>query len=359
MSERHSIEIVGYRSERLVVLSIHHRDAKGNAYLLCRCDCGTEIVVRRGDLLSTRRPTRSCGCLKLDWIAGHTKDEVGNRYGYLLVLSRAGSSGPVNSKKATWNCLCDPAKGGCGREVVVNGRCLRTGHTSSCGCLADQLTSVRSTIHGASKGGKITPEYNAWSGMNQRCTNPKADGYVGDTISVCPRWLNSFADFLADVGYRPGSGYFLDRFPDRLGDYELGNVRWATKIQIANNAKSNVLVTYEGRSQTVAQWSSERGLNPSRLYMRLFKLQWPIGEALGFLRHKNRRIKLTPADLRLRKQARMAVRSAIIAGKLSPLAHVSCVQCGKPSQAYHHHKGYEPEFWTDVVPMCDKCHGSK
>jgi hypothetical protein len=67
--------------------------------------------------------------------------------------------------------------------------------------------------------------------MIARCMNPKAhryDLYGGRGISVCERWVESFESFLSDMGQRPSDGHSLDRFPDKDGNYEPGNVRWAT-----------------------------------------------------------------------------------------------------------------------------------
>ena len=57
-----------------------------------------------------------------------------------------------------------------------------------------------------------------------------------------------------------------------------------------------------------------------------------------------------------RIKAESAVHSAIRAGRLPRPDTLLCHYCSKPAQEYHHWKGYEPEHWLDVVPVCIECH---
>ena len=88
---------------------------------------------------------------------------------------------------------------------------------------------------------KKHPMYGAWHAMRQRCSNPKNEqyrNYGGRGIKVCSRWA-TFWNFLEDVGNRP-EGYSLDRI-DNDGNYEPGNVRWATPLQQSNNRRLPML----------------------------------------------------------------------------------------------------------------------
>lgn len=103
------------------------------------------------------------------------------------------------------------------------------------------MTAIRE-MHGMSLGstGKRTPLHRLWLNMRNRCNNPKTASYRyygGRGIKVCARW-DRFVNFAADVGEHPGSGWTLDRI-ETDGDYEPGNVRWATRTTQARNRNYN------------------------------------------------------------------------------------------------------------------------
>ena len=85
-----------------------------------------------------------------------------------------------------------------------------------------------------------TPVYHAYMNMVQRCYNPLATGYFdygGRGIEVCERWRESFENFLADVGDVPSPGLTLER-ENNEGNYEPGNVKWATRKEQALNRRA-------------------------------------------------------------------------------------------------------------------------
>lgn len=140
----------------------------------------------------------------------------GQSFGRLTVQCREGSD---KFGKAAWRCTCV-----CGKEIVVATGALRSGNTTSCGCTR--------TIHGHcvnARSDSPSPTYSSWHAMIKRCREPLNDEYWrygGAGVIVCDRW-STFANFLADAGERP-SGTTIDRWPNRTGNYEPGNVRWAT-----------------------------------------------------------------------------------------------------------------------------------
>jgi len=95
-----------------------------------------------------------------------------------------------------------------------------------------------SRTHGHTAGGTRTNAYNRWKSMWQRCINPKNrqwKDYGGRGIGVCERWKD-FQAYYADTGDSPGPGWSLDRI-NNDGDYEPGNVRWATHVQQRANTR--------------------------------------------------------------------------------------------------------------------------
>jgi hypothetical protein len=148
----------------------------------------------------------------------------------------------------------------------------------------------RAPSHGHAGGNGRTPEYTAWRNMINRCTNPGVRSYPrygGRGIAVCGRWRQNFAAFLADVGFRPGPGYTLDRI-DSNGDYEPGNCRWATQVEQQNNRRDNHVITFGGVSKTLSEWARDLGIAPATLQTRINRRGWSLERALSGLERRRR-----------------------------------------------------------------------
>lgn len=190
------------------------------------------------------------------------KDISGQKFGRLLVIKE---SGITHKKGVLWLCKCE-----CGSDTYVVTAKLISGHTSSCGCLHMEIRNAGfNKIHG----GYGTPEHSCWRSMIERCRNQKHTNrkyWIG--VKVCDRWMgvNGFENFLEDMGTRPSLEYSLDRYPNKKGDYEPGNVRWATREQQSKNRSSNVYIEHNGLKMLQSEWAKRIGITHPNL-IRAFK----------------------------------------------------------------------------------------
>ena len=108
--------------------------------------------------------------------------------------------------------------------------------------------------------------------MKDRCYNPRYKtfhSYGGRGIAVCQQWVNSFERFLADMGPKPSAKHSLDRFPDKDGNYEPGNCRWATTKMQNRNKRNSRTMTINGITKSVADWAEANGLANKTVKARL------------------------------------------------------------------------------------------
>lgn len=160
-------------------------------------------------------------------------DLTSQRFGRLTVLSRAAPHITPSGQAITmWECRCE-----CGKKAIVSRRNLITGNTRSCGCLA-----LESRTKHNKWGTKV---YSSWSHMIARCTNPNVTNYQywgGRGITVCDEWRKSFDAFYEYVSKLPHfgeEGRSLDRI-NNDGNYEPGNVRWATRYEQTHNRRVSI-----------------------------------------------------------------------------------------------------------------------
>lgn len=138
-------------------------------------------------------------------------------------------------------------------------------------------------MHGHTVGGIKSPTYSSWRAMKRRCGNVNSaeyPDYGGRGIKVCARWLNSFENFLTDMGKRP-SGTSIDRYPNNNGNYEPGNCRWATPTQQTRNRRNTTMpsVTFEGITKCARDWEKDLGL-PAGLISRRLARSEPVNRHL-------------------------------------------------------------------------------
>lgn len=141
------------------------------------------------------------------------------------------------------------------------------------------VSDKRMTAGGLST--KHRAEYSTWKEMKRRCYNPSASYYHcygGRGITVCQRWLESFASFLADMGEKPSPKHSIDRI-DNDGNYEPANCRWATPIEQAQNTTHAKRITFNNETMSLSAWARKIGIDDAALSSRL-RRGWTLEMAL-------------------------------------------------------------------------------
>lgn len=128
------VEMIGKEFGRLKVIRQMEVSTKSDrqAWYLCRCQCGSEIVVRGTSLRNGT--TSSCGCLRKEITRERNRNTaeqqynlVGKRFHRLVV------QGLLNSRRSgsrVWRCRCD-----CGAIHDATTHNLLAGNVKSCGCI--------------------------------------------------------------------------------------------------------------------------------------------------------------------------------------------------------------------------------
>lgn len=203
------------------------------------------------------------------------KDITGLTFGRLKVVKLAEID---KMGEAKWLCECV-----CGNQKIVTGNKLRSGNTLSCGCLREEVRGTYNRTHGMSASGKKKNRlYNIWLNMKRRCTNknnPEFYLYGGRGISICKEWLDFsvFADWAFSHGYQDDLS--IDRI-DVNGPYTPENCRWITNKSQQNNKRNNHILTVNGETHTIAEWSEISGIKYDTIERRINKYGWTEKEAV-------------------------------------------------------------------------------
>ena len=188
-------------------------------------------------------------------------DLTGQKFGRLTALYRL-----HNTKgKTKWLCICD-----CGDLAEVRLNSLQQGAIKSCGCYRKETTKKLGKSckkHGLT-GSRL---YHIWRCMKIRCYNKNAPyykNYGGRGITICDEWRNDFKVF---YNWAINNGYQENLTIDRIdvnGNYEPNNCRFISTKEQCNNKRSNVYLTFNGKTQTISQWSDELGIDYKSLQYR-------------------------------------------------------------------------------------------
>ncbi len=184
------------------------------------------------------------------------------RYGRLTLLEEEGNTQDKHK------CKCD-----CGEVTSVLLYSLRSGNTKSCGCIQKEMMSNTFTTHGKTR----STEYTSWQLMKDRCynkNNKTFSYYGGKGITVCDRWINSFENFIDDMGEKPTPTHSIDRIDNAEG-YSPENCKWSSKKEQVRNRRNTKLIVYKNQEKPLAEWCEILDLDYPKINKRLWR-GWPV-----------------------------------------------------------------------------------
>ena len=202
--------------------------------------------------------------------------EIGREFGRWVVVEKL-------DYKQKYTCRCS-----CGEEQNIRVYDLLKGKTSMCRvCSAENAKSPGIPV-------SSTTEYNTWIHINQRCHNPSNKDYKnygGRGIQVYPLWRESYEAFVMYMGNKPAPHYTIERLDVNKG-YEPGNVSWIPRNAQARNKRTNVRVTINGNTATVAEWvEGDLCSAPAKTVYKRIERGWeprdailtPVGATQGYI----------------------------------------------------------------------------
>ena len=194
----------------------------------------------------------------------------GDQYGLLTVIREVKPT-EKHHRQVEFKCAC-------GNIKTIGFRGVYIGKVTSCGCYHKSIIKNLNITHGDTK----SVEHRTWSHILSRCYNPRVPEYKdygGRGIKVADVWRSDYPSFLAYMGRRPGPEFSIDRFPNPNGNYEPGNVRWATIMEQARNKRNTVRVEYKGEMRILSELCEELGMNYHVVSQRKNAYGW-TGEKL-------------------------------------------------------------------------------
>lgn len=260
-------DLTGKIFGNIKVLNISQVKVNNRTSWDCECSCGNRFKTNSPRLLNGKT---HCGCLtKENTITSNqqrSKDLTNKVVGNLVIIERTEDFKVRNL--ITWKCKCV-----CGNICYIETARLINNHTTHCGCKRSENISKalkknsNKIIKVRKRQSKLshTSEYRIWTAMKQRCSNSKDisyPNYGGRGIKVCNRWLNSFENFLEDMGNKPTITSSIERISVNK-DYEPSNCKWIERNLQNRNTRRSVLT--EQIVEEIKQLSTQN-LTASEIY---------------------------------------------------------------------------------------------
>lgn len=209
-------------------------------------------------------------------IRSHAQDLTGQIFGYWTVLH---FHSRIKDCQYRWFCQCK-----CGEKKPVLKQSLLNGSSLSCGCHRKEWLAQ---LHESSPRNSETHKqaYSTWLAMKTRCYNlghPSSKEYGHRGIKVCDRWVNSFANFLADMGDPLFPGLSIER-RDTNGDYAPENCSWADRSTQNTNRRTTQFYEWDGEVLTLTSIARSEDVryNSFRNYV---VMGLTVQEAIGICR---------------------------------------------------------------------------
>lgn len=221
----------------------------------CKCLlCGKEFSRRISAI--KRNVYGNCGCKSLQY------DLEGKKFGLLTVIKPIG----LNARKEKiWECVCE-----CGEVVHRTSYSLRKIIKTGCKNCQNKIVGEKNR-----KGHHYSKRlFECWVNMKTRATNKNQDvnnRYVNRGITICDDWAKnyySFENWALENGYE--ENLTLDRIDNNKG-YEPNNCKWSNKTQQANNRRTNKIIEYKGKKDTLANWCRNLNVKYSKIQYLLSK----------------------------------------------------------------------------------------
>lgn len=152
--------------------------------------------------------------------------------------------------------------GFCGKRYLI--RKIRLLTNTSCGCM-------NKVTHGEDIGGKPTTELKTYRNIKRRCYDKNCDDYKNygfRGITLCPRWLESYENFLNDMGRKPTPKHTIERL-NVDGPYSPENCVWLEKKLQNKNTRRSHCVEINGEKMIVSDAIKKYGVPKTVFYRKL------------------------------------------------------------------------------------------